>query len=101
MCNLVMSSSVGLSTFLLAGAVYVAQPQDEIAAIDADNSMLRKNSCKQVKGDAIVWIVECRNQYHIIANQEIRIACWQNLPVEQVFLRHRQFYDIEVFAILI
>src|SRR5215470_13393570 len=90
-----------LGGLLLCHAVDGAKAEDEIAASNADDGAIGKESGERVECFAIVGIVERGNEYKFVGNVEVRIAGGKPLAVEIDRRRHGQSLDAERVAVLI
>ena len=87
--------------FLLRHAVEGAESPDEVAGINWHDVAARKHIGQGVECDAVVGIVEDRDQHRSIRDIEIRVAGGQAPAFEDDWARHRNFYHVEALAILI
>ncbi len=67
---------------LLRHAVERAESPDQFDAVDSDDPSVRKALGQGTQRDAVVRIVERRNQNHVVGDVEIRVACRKPLAVE-------------------
>src|SRR5262249_2805042 len=83
---------------LLRCAMDGAQPPDEIAAVDAYHFTAGKNAGENIQGNAVLGIVEGRNQDQVIGDVEVGVAGRQPPPFEYDRTGKRQFHDLQLTA---
>src|SRR5215475_2273928 len=86
---------------LLRHAVNCAEAEDEVAAIDTDDFAVKEIFRDDVERDAIVWVVEDRDENEFVGDVKVCVACGKALAVEIDRRRHREFLDAKLPAGLI
>src|SRR6266436_5526916 len=89
------------SRLLLGHAVQRAESEDEIAAGNANHFAIWKQAGERIQGHAIVRIIERWDEYDLIGDVEICVACGKALPVEIDGRRHRESFHAQHPSVLI
>ncbi len=86
---------------LLRHAVQRPKPPDQIARIYGHDFAGREEFGQRVQRDAVIGIIEDRNQHTPIRDIVIRIARGQTPPLEHDRARHGNLHHVEPLSILI
>jgi len=76
-----------------------AKAQHQIHRVNAHHGPVLEQLAQDAERNAVIWIVECRNDHARVADVEIRIACRQPIAVVNQRRRHRQRNDLRFRAI--
>jgi len=86
---------------LLRHAVYCAEAEHHVAAINRDDFAAGEKFCKSVEGDTVAGIVEYRNEYNFVRDIKVRVTGREPLVVEENRRGHRQRFNAQGFAALV
>src|SRR6266478_7815733 len=86
---------------LLRHAVYCAEAEHQVAAINRDEFAAGEKSCKSVEGDAVVGIIEYRNEYNFVRDIKVGVTAREPLVVEENRRGRRQRFNAQRFAALV
>ena len=86
---------------MLRHAMNRAEAKNKVAAIDADDFAIEEVFRNDVEGEAIVGIVEGRDEHEFVRDIEIGVTRGQTLLVEIDGCGHGEFFDAQLSAALI
>ena len=78
--------------YLLGHAVDCAEAEDQVSTVDADDFAIEEIFRKDVQRNAVIRIVEDRNENEFVGNVEIGIARGKSLSIEIDWSGHREFF---------